>query len=36
MIIGIGGGTLPVGFFTLPSEASVTTSYWGTIPSCTR
>jgi propanol-preferring alcohol dehydrogenase len=32
MIIGIGGGTLPVGFFTLPSEASVTTSYWGTIP----
>lgn len=28
-IVGIGGGTLPVGFFSLPYEASVQTTYWG-------
>jgi alcohol dehydrogenase, propanol-preferring len=28
-IVGIGGGTLPLGFFTIPYEASVQTTYWG-------
>lgn len=28
-IVGIGGGTLPVNFFSLPYEASVQTTYWG-------
>jgi alcohol dehydrogenase, propanol-preferring len=28
-IVGIGGGTLPVSFFSLPYEASVQTTYWG-------
>jgi threonine dehydrogenase-like Zn-dependent dehydrogenase len=28
-IVGIGGGSLPVGFGLLPYEASVTTPYWG-------
>jgi propanol-preferring alcohol dehydrogenase len=31
-LVGIGGGTLPVGFFTVPYELSVTTTYWGSIP----
>lgn len=30
-IVGIGGGTLPVGFFSIPYEASVATTYWGTL-----
>ncbi len=30
-IVGIGGGTLPVNFFSLPYEASVNTTYWGSI-----
>ncbi|MFE2865806.1 NAD(P)-dependent alcohol dehydrogenase [Embleya sp. NPDC059259] len=29
-IVGIGGGTLPVGFGLLPYECSVSTPYWGT------
>lgn len=28
-IVGIGGGTLPVGFFTVPYEVSIATTYWG-------
>lgn len=28
-IVGIGGGTLPVSFFSVPYEASVQTTYWG-------
>ena len=28
----IGGGTLPIGFFTTPYELSVATTYWGSIP----
>jgi propanol-preferring alcohol dehydrogenase len=28
-VVGIGGGTLPVSFFSLPYEASVQTTYWG-------
>lgn len=28
-IVGIGGGTLPVSFFSLPYETSVQTTYWG-------
>jgi propanol-preferring alcohol dehydrogenase len=31
-IVGIGGGTLPLGFFTVPYELSVATTYWGSIP----
>lgn len=28
-VVGIGGGSLPFGFFTVPYEASVQTTYWG-------
>lgn len=28
-IVGIGGGTLPVSFFSIPYEVSVQTTYWG-------
>jgi propanol-preferring alcohol dehydrogenase len=28
-VVGIGGGTLPFGFFSVPYEASVQTTYWG-------
>lgn len=31
-IVGIGGGTLPVSFFTVPYEVSVATTYWGSLP----
>lgn len=31
-IVGIGGGSYPFGFFTVPYEASVATTYWGSIP----
>jgi propanol-preferring alcohol dehydrogenase len=31
-IVGIAGGTLPVGFFTVPYELSVATTYWGSRP----
>jgi len=31
-IVGIGGGSLTTGFFTLPYEASVQTIYWGSRP----
>jgi propanol-preferring alcohol dehydrogenase len=31
-VVGIGGGTLPLGFFTVPYELSVATTYWGSIP----
>lgn len=31
-IIGIGGGTAPVGFFSVPYEYSVQTTYWGSRP----
>ena len=30
-IVGIGGGTLPVNFFTFPYECSVQSTYWGSI-----
>ncbi|MCB1026450.1 MAG: NAD(P)-dependent alcohol dehydrogenase [Microthrixaceae bacterium] len=30
-VVGIGGGSLPVGFFTVPYEASVATTYWGSV-----
>ena len=32
LIVGIGGGTLPVSFFTVPYEVSIATTYWGTLP----
>jgi propanol-preferring alcohol dehydrogenase len=31
-IVGIAGGTLPIGFFSIPYEASVATTYWGSLP----
>ena len=31
-IVGIGGGSLSVGFFTIPYEVTLSTTYWGTIP----
>ncbi|MDQ1426143.1 MAG: alcohol dehydrogenase, propanol-preferring [Acidimicrobiaceae bacterium] len=31
-IVGIGGGTLPISFFTIGYEVSVSTTYWGTLP----
>ncbi|WP_245666705.1 zinc-binding dehydrogenase [Actinomadura latina] len=31
-IVGIGGGTLPVSFFSVPYEVSLQTTYWGTRP----
>lgn len=31
-IVGIGGGTFPLSFFSVPYEVSVATTYWGSIP----
>ena len=31
-IVGIGGGTLGVNFFSVPYELSVATTYWGSLP----
>ncbi|MEZ5238745.1 MAG: NAD(P)-dependent alcohol dehydrogenase [Microthrixaceae bacterium] len=31
-ILGIGGGSLPVNFFSVPYELSVATTYWGSLP----
>jgi propanol-preferring alcohol dehydrogenase len=31
-IVGLGGGSYPFGFFTVPYEAAVATTYWGSIP----
>ena len=31
-IVGIGGGSLPIGFFTIGYEVSVSTTYWGSLP----
>ena len=31
-IVGLGGGTLPIGFFSIAYELSVATTYWGTLP----
>jgi propanol-preferring alcohol dehydrogenase len=31
-LVGIGGGSVPFGFFTVPYEASLATTYWGSIP----
>ncbi len=31
-VVGIGGGTFGFGFFSLPYEVSVATTYWGTLP----
>ena len=30
--VGLGGGNLPVGFFSVPYEARIRTTYWGSIP----
>lgn len=32
LIVGIGGGTLPMNFFGIPYEVSVATTYWGSLP----
>lgn len=31
-IVGIAGGSLPIGFFSIAYEVSVTTTYWGSFP----
>jgi propanol-preferring alcohol dehydrogenase len=31
-VVGIGGGSYPFSFFTVPYEAAVATTYWGSIP----
>jgi propanol-preferring alcohol dehydrogenase len=31
-VVGIAGGTLPVSFFSIAYEASVATTYWGSLP----
>jgi propanol-preferring alcohol dehydrogenase len=31
-IVGLGGGALPVNFFSLPHECSVASPFWGSIP----
>jgi propanol-preferring alcohol dehydrogenase len=31
-IVGIGGGSIPVSFFSVPYELSVATTYWGSLP----
>jgi propanol-preferring alcohol dehydrogenase len=31
-VVGIGGGTFGFSFFSLPYEASLATTYWGTLP----
>ncbi|MFD0850759.1 zinc-binding dehydrogenase, partial [Actinomadura adrarensis] len=31
-IVGIGGGSLPVSYFSVPNEVSIQTTYWGTRP----
>lgn len=31
-VVGIAGGSYPFSFFTVPYEASLTTTYWGSIP----
>ncbi|MEU4692394.1 NAD(P)-dependent alcohol dehydrogenase [Actinoplanes sp. NPDC023714] len=31
-IVGIGGGTLPLSFFSVPYEVSIQTTYWGSRP----
>lgn len=35
-IVGIGGGTYPFGFFSVPYEVSLATTYWGTLPELTE
>ncbi|HZV49276.1 MAG TPA: NAD(P)-dependent alcohol dehydrogenase [Candidatus Dormibacteraeota bacterium] len=31
-VVGLGGGTLPISFFSVPYEVSVQTTYWGSRP----
>ena len=31
-VVGIAGGTLPLSFFSVPTEVSVQTTYWGSRP----
>ncbi len=31
-IVGLGGGSLSVGFFSVPYEVSIQTTYWGSRP----
>jgi propanol-preferring alcohol dehydrogenase len=35
-VVGIGGGTFGFSFFSLPYEASLATTYWGTLPELTE
>ena len=31
-MVGIGGGVIPIGFFSQPYEVSIATTYWGSRP----
>lgn len=33
-VLGIAGGTYPFGFYTVPNEVSLTTTYWGSAREC--
>jgi alcohol dehydrogenase, propanol-preferring len=35
-VVGIGGGTFGFGFFSLPYEVSLATTYWGSLPELTE
>jgi len=35
-VVGIGGGAYPFSFFTVPYEAAMATTYWGSIPELTE
>ena len=35
-MVGIGGGSYPFSFFTVPYEAVLATTYWGSIPELTE
>jgi propanol-preferring alcohol dehydrogenase len=35
-IVGLGGGTLELGFFSVPYELSIATTYWGSLPELTE
>jgi propanol-preferring alcohol dehydrogenase len=35
-VVGIAGGTFSAGFFTMPYECMLATTYWGSIPELTE
>jgi propanol-preferring alcohol dehydrogenase len=36
VVVGIGGGSYAFGFFTIPYEVSLVTTYWGSYPELTE